>query len=47
MSTSGLTMLLVAEVTIALITFYFFWKVLRTPAKKEPDSYSENDEVKR
>jgi hypothetical protein len=40
-------MMVVTEVIITAITFYFFWKVLVTPPKKEPDSYSENDDVKR
>jgi hypothetical protein len=47
MSTSALIMLLVADITIAGITVYFFMKVLRTPPKPEPDSYSGNDDVKR
>ncbi len=28
---------------ILFLTLYFFYRVLRTPKKKEPDSYSEND----
>lgn len=47
MNNNALTMMLVTEITITAITFYFFWKVLRTPHKPEPDSYSGNDEVKR
>ena len=47
MSTSGLITQLFAEGIITVITFYFFWKVLKTPPKKEPDSYSGNDDVKR
>lgn len=47
MNTSALIMMLVTEVTIASITFYFFWKVLKTPPKKEPDSFSGNDEAER
>lgn len=43
MSTEGLTMMLATEITVTLITLYFFLKILRTPNKQEPDSYSEND----
>jgi hypothetical protein len=44
MSTEGLTMMLVTEITVTLITVYFFLKILKTPNKAEPDSYSENDD---
>lgn len=44
MSTEGLTMMLVTEITVTLITVYFFLKILNTPNKAEPDSYSENDD---
>ncbi|MBI4930609.1 MAG: hypothetical protein HY841_07595 [Bacteroidetes bacterium] len=47
MNTSALIMMVTTEAIISAITFYYFWKVLKTPAKKEPDSYSENDDVKR
>lgn len=47
MSSSALAMMVITEVIITAITFYFFWKVLTIPPKKEPDSYSENDDVKR
>ncbi|MHB1147437.1 MAG: hypothetical protein ACYC01_07575 [Lutibacter sp.] len=30
---------------VTIITLYFFYKVLTTPPKEEPDSYSENDDV--
>lgn len=43
MSTSALTMMLFAEITVTAVTLYFFWKVLTTPPKKEPDSYELND----
>jgi hypothetical protein len=43
MSTEGLTMMLVTEITVTLITAFFFFKILKTPNKQEPDSYSEND----
>lgn len=47
MSTRALLMLLLAEIPIALFTIYFFWKVVKTPPKAEPDSYAANDDVPR
>jgi len=35
METSALLMMLVTEVAITFITIYFFWKVLKIPAKAE------------
>lgn len=32
---------------VTLVTLYFFWKVLRTPPKPEPDSYEDNDDQPR
>ncbi|MBK7503797.1 MAG: hypothetical protein IPI52_01430 [Bacteroidetes bacterium] len=45
MGTTALIMMISAEGIIVLFTAYFFWKVLVTPPKKEPDSYSDNDLV--
>jgi hypothetical protein len=36
--------MIVVQVTVTVITAYFFMKVLRSPKKPEPDSYSENDD---
>lgn len=47
MSISGLSTLLIAEGIIIFTTFYFFWKVLKTPPRNEPDSYSGNDDEAR
>ncbi len=47
MSTNTLIFYLVTITIVTAITFYFFWKVLKSPQKKEPDSFSENDDVKR
>ena len=47
MSTTGLLMMVATEAIITVITFYFFWKVLSTPSRPEPDSFSENDDQKR
>lgn len=47
MSTIALTMMITTITVVATITGYFFWKVLTTPPKDEPDSYSDNDDVER
>jgi hypothetical protein len=44
MTTGALTMMLVTEITITVITAYFFYKVLTTKKHPEPDSYTENDD---
>lgn len=43
MSASALTMMLIVQVFITGVTFYFFLKVLLAPPKPEPDSYKDND----
>ena len=47
MSSSGMITMLVTEISITLITGFFFFKVLFSKPKPEPDSYSENDDVER
>jgi hypothetical protein len=47
MSTSALIMMLVTQITVICITGYFFYKVLTTKPKPEPDSNSENDDEPR
>ncbi len=41
MSTSALITMILVQVTVTAITAYFFWRVLKTPPKPEPDSYDE------
>lgn len=41
MSTSALITMVSVQVSVTAITAYFFWKVLKTPPKPEPDSYDE------
>ena len=36
--------MIVVQVSVTLITGHFFYRVLVTPPKPEPDSYSENDD---
>lgn len=35
--------MVLVQVTVTLITGYFFIKVLRAPKKPEPDSFEDND----
>lgn len=44
MNTSALIMMLCTQITVVCITGYFFYRVLKTPPKPEPDSFSENDD---
>lgn len=45
MNTSALIMMVTTEIIITAITLYFFYRVLKTPPKPEPDSYEKNDDV--
>lgn len=44
MKTSALITMLSAVGTVTAVTGYFFYLVLSTPPKQEPDSYEDNDE---
>jgi hypothetical protein len=44
MSNSAFITMIIVQVTVTIITGYFFYKVLTTPPRQEPDSYSENDD---
>lgn len=41
MSVSAIITMLLVQVSVTLITGYFFLKVLRSPPKPEEDSYTE------
>jgi hypothetical protein len=47
MTTSALITMIVVQVGVAITTGYFFYRVLTTPPKPEPDSYVENDNESR
>ncbi|WKZ64922.1 MAG: hypothetical protein QY325_09120 [Flavobacteriales bacterium] len=47
MNSDALFLMVATQLTVIAITGYFFVRVLMTPPKKEPDSYSENDEADR
>ena len=46
MNTTALIMMVATQGIVTAITGYFFYLVLTSPKKPEPDSYDENDEVK-
>lgn len=47
MTTEALITMIAAQSIVIAVTGYFFWKVLTTPPKREPDSYVENDDEPR
>lgn len=47
MNTIALILMITTMSLVTAVTGYFFWRVLKAPPVKEPDSFSENDEVKR
>ncbi|WP_175545825.1 hypothetical protein [Sinomicrobium oceani] len=44
MNTTALITMLLAQGIVTAIAGYFFYKVMVTPPKQEPDSYAENDD---
>ncbi|WP_169516042.1 hypothetical protein [Flavobacterium tegetincola] len=44
MNTEALIMMLTTQGLVTALTGYFFYRVLTTKPKAEPDSYTENDE---
>ena len=47
MNTSALITMILAQGLVIGAALYLFYKVLTTPPKAEPDSYSENDDEPR
>ncbi len=47
MNTSALILMLSVQLVVTAFTVYFFVRVLVAKPKPEPDSYSENDDMKR
>ncbi|SHJ25908.1 hypothetical protein SAMN04487911_11527 [Arenibacter nanhaiticus] len=45
MNSSALIIMLLAQGTMISLAGYFFYRVLTTPPKQEPDSYYENDDI--
>ncbi len=44
MNTSAILLMVATQVMVAGFTAYFFWRVLKTPPRPEPDSYEDNDD---
>ena len=44
MNTTALILMVSTMTLVSAITLYFFVRVLRAPAKLEPDSFRDNDE---
>ena len=45
MNAAALITMVLAQGVVISFAAYFFYKVLTTPPKQEPDSYSDNDDV--
>ncbi len=45
MNTTALILMVVTQLTVTVVTVYFFIRVLNAPPKPEPDSYTDNDPV--
>lgn len=46
MNTAALITMITAQGIVIAFAVFFFYKVLTIPPKQEPDSFSENDDVK-
>lgn len=44
MNTSAIILMVSVQLTVICCVGYFYYRVLTTPPKPEPDSYEENDE---
>lgn len=44
MTTEAIIMMLTVQLGVTIATLYFFIKVLKAPKKKEPDSYTNNED---
>ena len=47
MTTGALLFMIITEVLVTGLMLFFFIKVLTTKPRREPDSYSQNDEIPR
>ena len=43
MSSGAFTLMLLVQLSVTIITGFFFGEVLKTPPRPEPDSYDDND----
>lgn len=44
MNPTALIVMLTTIIVVTLVTAYFFFRVLNTPPRTEPDSYSEKED---
>lgn len=44
METSAIIFMVAVQLSVSLVTGYFFYRVLTTKKKTEPDSFSDNDD---
>jgi len=44
MNTSAIILMGLVWIPVMSLSIYFFYKILKTPKKKEPDSYINNDD---
>lgn len=44
MNTSALVLMVSVQLIVVCCVAYFYYRVLKTPPRPEPDSYAENDE---
>lgn len=47
MNSSALFLMITVQVIVTILTGWFFYKVLVSKPKEEPDSFSENDDLVR
>lgn len=43
MTTSAIIMMILVQLTVTIITAFFFVKVLKTPKKSGPDTYTDEE----
>jgi hypothetical protein len=44
MNTSALVVMLTTLLSVTGLMLYFFWRVINTPPRPEPDSFLDNDD---
>ncbi len=44
MSGSAILFMVVVQLSVTIVTAYFFYRVLTTKKKPEPDSFTDNDD---
>ena len=47
MNTSAIILMVTVQLAVTCCVAYFYYRVLTTPPKPEPDSYTDNDDLPR